>query len=343
MKNKYFLSRHNTSKIFCTYRRMDFYQRLDVDRTAGKQEIRKAYYRLAKEHHPDRCKNSDSADTFQQIQEAYDVLSDEHKKQEYDRSLHFDQTFSSMFVDIDSILRDMHIHANFPNVPNVSSQFQRDQSTRNEDYSIVTLSVQEYLDGCSKVIHTTAEATCECCHGTAVKHFHQNSLPCNACNSTGMQFVFPCGRCGGLGRVILNDVPCDVCEKRGHIIEELHTEVYIKPRQERNSILEINGLRIKIEHGFQDNITEIKPGVLQLTKPISVISWLCGHRVNAMFGNMKYEVATDGIFDLNAPFVLPNDLQVKFQLSLDDKQLNKLRRFGKIFRQIFKRPSPSQI
>lgn len=309
---------------------MDFYQRLAVDRTADKQEIKKAYYKLAKEHHPDRCNNDGSVDKFQQIQEAYDVLSDEVKKQDYDRSLNFDHNFSSMFVDIDSILKDMH--ANF-SVPGG-----QEHSTPNNDYSIVELSVDEYLEGCSKVIQRTEHATCECCKGTGVKNFYENSLPCNICNSTGMQFVFPCGRCAGLGRIIVNDVSCDVCEKRGHIIEEIHTEIYIPPRQENGSIIETNGIQIKILHCFEEGITEIKPGVLQLTKQISVISWLCcGAEVNVQFGKEKHKITTDGIFDLNTPFFLPNDIQVKFKLSLDTKQLNKLKKLGKVFRHIFKR------
>ncbi len=310
---------------------MELYQRLGVDRTAGKQEIKKAYYKLAKEHHPDRCKNNTSSDMFQQIQEAYDVLSDEVKKQDYDRSLNFDQTFSSMFVDIDSILKDMH--ANF-SVPGG-----QEHSTPNDDYSIVELSVDEYLEGCSKVIHKTVQVICECCKGSGVKNFYENSQPCSICNSTGIQFVFPCGRCAGLGRVILNDVSCDVCEKRGHVIEEIHTEIYIPARQEKNSIIETNGIQIKIQHCFEEGITEIKPGVLQLTKQISVISWLCcGAEVNVQFGKEKHKITTDGIFDLNTPFLLPNDIQVKFKLSLDTKQLNKLKKLGNVFRHIFKRP-----
>ena len=60
---------------------MEHYQTLGVDRNASPDDIKKAYRRLAGQHHPD--KGGDTA-TFQKIQQAYETLSDPQKKQEYD-------------------------------------------------------------------------------------------------------------------------------------------------------------------------------------------------------------------------------------------------------------------
>src|SRR5579863_9673592 len=65
---------------------MDFYETLGVAREAGADDIRKAYRKLARKHHPDLNPGDKAAeDRFKKVQEAYDVLSDPKKKQMYDQ------------------------------------------------------------------------------------------------------------------------------------------------------------------------------------------------------------------------------------------------------------------
>ena len=64
----------------------DYYQTLGVGREAGEEEIRKAYRKLARKHHPDLNPGDKAAeDRFKKVQEAYDILSDSKKKQMYDQ------------------------------------------------------------------------------------------------------------------------------------------------------------------------------------------------------------------------------------------------------------------
>src|SRR5579863_984834 len=64
----------------------DYYQTLGVERAASADEIRKAYRKLARKHHPDLNPGDKTAeDRFKKVQEAYDVLSDDKKKQMYDQ------------------------------------------------------------------------------------------------------------------------------------------------------------------------------------------------------------------------------------------------------------------
>ncbi len=68
----------------------DYYKTLGVSKTASAEEIRKAHKKLSKKYHPDVNKEKDASDQFKQVQEAFDVLSDTEKRQQYDR---FGQVF----------------------------------------------------------------------------------------------------------------------------------------------------------------------------------------------------------------------------------------------------------
>lgn len=63
----------------------DYYEALGVPRDASEQDIRSAYRKLAREHHPDVNKDPGAEDRFKQISEAYEVLRDKDKRERYDR------------------------------------------------------------------------------------------------------------------------------------------------------------------------------------------------------------------------------------------------------------------
>ena len=91
----------------------DYYEVLGVKRDASPDEIKDAYRKLAMQFHPDRNKDAGAEERFKEISEAYAVLSDTQKRQQYDTLGHsgFDQRYSSEDIfrgaDFDSVFRDM--------------------------------------------------------------------------------------------------------------------------------------------------------------------------------------------------------------------------------------------
>src|SRR5215475_15737282 len=76
----------------------DFYEVLGVPRTASQSEIQRAYRKLARKHHPDVSKAPESEETFKQVSEAYDVLSDPDTRKKYDA---FGPDFRRVGEDVD--------------------------------------------------------------------------------------------------------------------------------------------------------------------------------------------------------------------------------------------------
>ena len=96
---------------------MDFYTTLGVDRTASKEEIKKAYRKLAMKHHPDRNQKEGSEEEFKKIKEAYETLIDDDKRKRYDNPHQQPdyQTFNGgVPPDIEDLLRGFGFnHGNF--------------------------------------------------------------------------------------------------------------------------------------------------------------------------------------------------------------------------------------
>ena len=91
----------------------DYYKTLGIDKGASKEDIRKAYRKLAKQYHPDVNKSADAEEKFKQISEAYSVLSDDKKRRDYDTfgSTKFRQHYTQEDIfrgsNIEDILRNM--------------------------------------------------------------------------------------------------------------------------------------------------------------------------------------------------------------------------------------------
>ncbi|MDD5605165.1 MAG: molecular chaperone DnaJ [Dehalococcoidales bacterium] len=200
----------------------DYYEVLGVPKNATPEEIKKAFRRLAKEHHPDRNHEEGSADRFKEVNEAYEVLSDEDKRNAYDRFGHAGsgaQDFNGFggfgfngFGDI------------FDAFFGASTEAETAPRPGSDIHARVTLAFEEAALGCEKEITIDRVVSCSHCHGSRSEPGTKTSR-CPDCDGRGrvqrvQQSLFgrftnivTCPRCGGEGRII--DQPCSECRGSG--------------------------------------------------------------------------------------------------------------------------------
>ena len=182
----------------------DYYNILGIKRDASEQEIKRAYRRLARKHHPDVNPGDKSADAkFKEINEAYEVLSDKENRQKYDQlggqwqhadqfarargqqtpswdmKSSFDaQRFRFEEGDLDSLFGDLFQGSR----AGTSSRRARPRRGRDIDYP-VEVTLEEAYHGTNRTLSLQTEELCPSCHGTGRI---QNAL-CSACRGSGAE------------------------------------------------------------------------------------------------------------------------------------------------------------
>lgn len=203
----------------------DYYETLGVARNATGHDIKRAYRRLARQYHPDVADDKTAAERhFKQINEAYEVLSDPHKRAHYDRFGTIDDGVGDFgfggfggggFGDIFDMF--------FGDVRGASAR--RAGPQRGADIRIdLEITLEEAYTGVTKQIAYTHVAKCEKCKGTGAQP-GTLVVPCGRCGGSGVvrgvrqtalgQFVTQtaCPTCHGEGQVISQ--PCDACGGEG--------------------------------------------------------------------------------------------------------------------------------
>jgi molecular chaperone DnaJ len=207
----------------------DLYETLGVSKTASQDEIKKAYRKLARQHHPDANPGDAAAEErFKEVQQAYDVLSDAEKRKQYDRFGSANGrsgpaggfNFSTEGFDISDLgdLGDI-FSGLFGGRGGRGQQQQRGQRGRDLEVE-VNLSFEDSLHGVETKIPVELETACRECNGSGAKPGTAPSL-CPECKGRGVvsqsQGLFalsqPCPRCRGNGTVI--EDPCPKCRGTG--------------------------------------------------------------------------------------------------------------------------------
>ena len=231
----------------------DYYEVLEVARTASDQELKSAYRRLAMRYHPDKNPGDAQAEEkFKEAAEAYTVLSDAEQRRRYDRFGHAGVTSSAGagwgapgFGGIEDILGDLF---GFGDVFGGSrSGSRRSAAQRGADLRYdLEITLEDAANGMTANLRIPRLETCETCKGSGAAAGTQPET-CSTCNGTGqMRFqqgffsvARTCHACRGVGKVIKS--PCTDCRGAGRVEREKKMEVKIPAGVETGSRLRVQG------------------------------------------------------------------------------------------------------
>lgn len=220
----------------------DYYDILGIPKTASKQEIKSAYRKLAKEFHPDRNKAANAEQKFKEVQESYEILSDERKKAAYDKFGHAGtQSFGGGgYSDMGGFGGGFDM-GDMGSINDIFEQFfgggfggfstggrgRGPRKSRGEDLEFnLKISFDESVFGTEKTIRYKRTVLCDSCKGTGAKG-GTSMRTCADCNGAGQvrrvqqtilgnfQTVTPCATCQGTGSVIKEK--CETCNGIGTI------------------------------------------------------------------------------------------------------------------------------
>lgn len=216
----------------------DYYEVLQVSRTASDGEISKAYRRMAIKYHPDSNPDDQEAVVkFKECAEAYEVLSDAQKRSRYDQYGHAGvEGQAGGFQDVGDIFEafgDMFGGTIFEDF--FGGGRSRQRASRGADLRCdVALSLEEAAQGCTKQVRLTRHRRCGTCSGSGAAPGSQPQS-CNRCRGSGqivqatgiLRVQTTCPQCRGSGRIITT--PCNDCDGAGAVPDAVVLEVQIPP------------------------------------------------------------------------------------------------------------------
>ncbi|WP_036728552.1 molecular chaperone DnaJ [Peptoniphilus mikwangii] len=233
----------------------DFYDILEVEKTATSEEIKKSYKKLAKKYHPDLNQEDEESETkFKEINLAYEVLSDDQKRKTYDMYGEdgingnfqgggnfggFSDIFGDIFDMFGGGFRDSYTSRS-SNSPIKGGDIRYD----------ITLDFREAVFGVEKIINIRRQENCSHCSGTGAEP-GTSKHTCDKCNGTGQvkiqstsafgRFVrvVTCDKCNGSGEII--DKPCKHCRGVGKEVISKKLNVKIPAGVDNNTIISMKG------------------------------------------------------------------------------------------------------
>ncbi len=237
----------------------DYYEVLGVSKTASADEIKKAFRRLAVQHHPD--KEGGNEDKFKEINEAYDILKDAQKRQRYDQFGHAGVGGASgggggggnPFEGFGGFGGQ---NANFDfgeGLGDIFGQFfggggrsQQRGPKKGRDVEVqLQLTFEEAIFGLEHTMSLDMEDTCEHCHGTTVEPGHDMKT-CPTCHGAGQQTRVMNTMFGAIQQT----VPCETCHGAGKVPEKVCTVCHGTGTQRRKQ-----DIKVKIPAGIDDGAT----------------------------------------------------------------------------------------
>lgn len=336
---------------------LEYYEVLSVEKTASDSEIKKAYRKLALKYHPDKNKSDEAGEKFKQINEAYSVLSDEKKRELYDK-------FGKEGLDS----RGM---GGF-NASDIFSQFRQADDQIKPIETFVNVGMKDIYNGATVVKIIERNTRCTDCDGTGNQE--KKVYVCGKCKGKKIvmmqtrvntrngpmiiQRQAPCDECRGTGKSSSKDSkPCFTCAKRGFSKEKYKLNLTIPPgvvsgqiiniATEGNCSMDSNKLKrgpifVKIneleDKVFKRGVSidgDANPMNICVILEVSIAEALCGfkrvlHHFNGSNILIEKDTIDNDTVDVVSKYGLPNynnkldtgDLFIKYNIKFPEEKLS---------------------
>lgn len=238
----------------------DYYEVLGVGKSAGAEEIKKAYRKLAMKLHPDRNPENGAAERFKEVQEAYEVLSDAQKRSRYDQFGHagvdgnFAGGMGGGFEGFGGGFPFGDIFETFFGAGGTTSRRRGPQRGADLRYDL-TIDFEEAVFGCERELDIPRLEVCHVCNGSGAEPGTQPTT---------------CSRCGGSGELrrvqqsilgqFVNVTVCNVCHGEGRVISSPCHHCHGQRRERVNRRIKVN-VPAGVDDGTQIRLSgEGEPG-----------------------------------------------------------------------------------
>jgi molecular chaperone DnaJ len=235
----------------------DYYKILGVSKDASKEEIKKAYKKLAKKYHPDINKDNDAAEKFKEINEAASVLGNDQKRQRYDQfgttANGFNNSQGFDYSDFSSFAEGFDFEDIFDSFFGGNFGFGRRQSRQRSGSDLrydIEIELEDAAFGTKKSIIVPKLDTCPECDGKGAKS-NEDIETCPDCHGSGyvkkqtrtpfgiFATTTECRKCSGSGKFIKN--PCRKCSGSGRVEVEKKITVEIPAGISDNNRIRLTG------------------------------------------------------------------------------------------------------
>jgi len=296
----------------------DYYKDLGLNKDSSDEEIKKKYRKLALKHHPDKNQgDKNSEEKFKIISEAYEVLSDDTKKQEYDTRSPNGKSYSSFNSSFFGGGQDIFSHFFGENSP-FGNFFRSEEFTEQLDISInVNIDFKQIYKNDKITIKYKKFINCDECDGTGFDKSGE-SYDCVVCDGTGINNNRDCEYCQGTGKI--HSGKCKKCNGEKVIIKE--TELLLQ------NISEIRGSNRNVQYGYGSqskyykdkvgslilNINSINNSKCNIINNYDLISTLDIHFQDAIDGNkINYTHVDDSKLEIKLPNKTKNNDTIKIK------------------------------
>jgi molecular chaperone DnaJ len=324
----------------------DYYEILGVPKNASQDDIKKAFRKLARTYHPDVNNAPDAEDTFKEINEAYQVLSDDNRRAAYDRFGHAGVNGggfqASGFGGLDDILNEIFgggFGGGFGGFPGfgTSSRRRRGPAPGRDLRYDMTIDFEQAVFGADIDIDVNRREKCPVCGGTGAKPGTILRV-CPDCGGSGqirrtqqafgfnMVNVTDCPRCKGKGEIV--ETPCEECRGSGMVTRGRTLTVKVPPGVDDGMQIRLTGEGEPSAEGGPSGdlyvVLHVTPHDYFKRRNNDIILEIPINVAQATLGDAVMVPTVDG----EAELAIPSGTQSGTVIKLRDKGVPKLRRDG---------------